>query len=77
MASLNPEKLQQDIKLSSGDGKEPNFDFIHPEWPRLPVLSKGAQELFGDGSRLSRSSPENGQVVVSRVDYTSFLPCRE
>ena len=47
MASLNPEKLLQLIKLSSGDGKEPNFDFIHPEWPRLPVLSKGARELFG------------------------------
>ena len=47
MASLKPEKLLQLIKLSSGDGKEPNFDFIHPEWPRLPVLSKGAQELFG------------------------------
>ena len=30
-----------------GDDKEPNFDFIHPEWPRLPVLSKGARELFG------------------------------
>ena len=47
MASLNPKKLLQLIKLSSGDGKEPNFDFIHPEWLRLPVLSKGAQELFG------------------------------
>ena len=47
MASLHPEKLLQLIKLSSGDGMEPNFDFTHPEWPRLPVLSKGAREFFG------------------------------
>ena len=47
MASLNPEKLLKLIKLSSRDGKAPNFDFIHPEWPRFPVLSKGAQEIFG------------------------------
>ena len=31
----------------------------------------------GAGSCFSRSSPQNAQVVVSRVDYTSFLPCRE
>ena len=47
MASFHPEKLLQLIELSSGEDMEPNFDFIHPEWPRLLVLSKGARELFG------------------------------
>ena len=47
MAALNPGKLLQLFKPSSRDDKEPNFDFIHPDWPRLPILSKGARELFG------------------------------
>ena len=48
MASFRPEKQLLLINLSSGDGKESIFDFIHPECPRLPVLSKGAREIFED-----------------------------
>ena len=77
MAFLHPEKLLQLIRLSSRDDKEPNFDFIHPEWPRLPVLSKGAREYSGAVSRLSLSSREDGQVVVSHLDYTRFIACGE
>ena len=46
MASLNPENLLQ-LKFFSGDGMEPNCDFVNPERPRTPFAIKGARGVFG------------------------------
>ena len=73
MDPVPPEKLLQLLKLSSGDGKEADFELISPEWPRLPVLSKDAPELFEGPQMFSPFITKGGQVAVYRPEYTKFL----
>ena len=53
MASINPENLLQFIKSFPGDKKEPNVDYINPEWPRISVISMGGGESIGDRQPIS------------------------